>query len=185
MEENMRPFKIMGNEFFKILMNLVMELYGIDNISKFFVLLFGTGKAFQKFTDWYLSYCNTDYDFHELEIGIGFRIDAEVYNLMKLYHKNLDTRSIAFIFRNVVMFAFRYVIIEGISEWERFRDNVVSIREDFKEKSEKKSQEKFRRLINKSKTCTFSENIYTLSRIKKHRIVIYDENTEFIRQFIQ
>lgn len=181
----MKPFRFMYNEIFGILITVALEIYEVFEIRELLMKIFETDEKFKKVIDWYMIHYNVDYELKELDKGKSFIISVEVYNLMKLYHKNFDTRSIAFIFRNVVMFSLRFIVMEGIEEWEKFRDNVVILRGNFMSKYEEKLRKKFRRMTKKITNKTFSENIYSLSRVKRHRISTYDEDSSFFRQIIR
>lgn len=180
----MHPFMFMFNELFSILTMVVMEDYRVDNIGDLLTELFETSEKFMKFTDWFMLQNNIDYRMRVLNESASFTIDVKVYNLMKLYHKNFNTRSIAYILRNVMMFALRVVIIEGIDAWEKFRDNVVKLRENFMDKYKKSLRKKFHRIPKNTSPRTFSENIYSPHRVKRHRIATYDEASNFINQII-
>lgn len=182
----MRPFKFVSNQYFQWLTFFVMHAYETFNLTVLLRLVFDNGNDFKVFVDWFMINRNIDYGHRNFDFDVSLVMHREAYGVMKLYHKNYDTRSIAFIFRNVMTFVFRYILIHDRHQWEIFRDNVIF---RFRQRSHGQFRRSFRENFRldrfPSNNSTFSTNIPAVSSFRVHRIAIYDEFVDCIGQIIR
>lgn len=114
--------------------------------------------------------------FGECSVDYSVKIYESVHQTLKLYHKSLDTFSIAVLFRDIINFICDYIISYGVERWFDFLEVVLSENEEFVRQEVCHLREKFE----------VNSNLLTHMLIQGLRgigkILFFDENGVFSSQ---
>lgn len=119
------------------------------NLSKLLELIFDSDDEFYEFAT---GFCRRDTVFETVNVC---RVDSyvlipeAVYNTMKLCHKELDTFSIALIWRSILITIVECFIAGGFQEWQRYKRGVILGCET----SEMEDVENDRELLSEVRNC--------------------------------
>lgn len=168
----MKRFHFVNNEELDYSLNVICKSNNCKDLSELFEVLFCDEIEFIKFIN---AYCHVDVLLKRVvrcNIDNYVKIPEGVFNSMKLSHKELDTFSIAIIFRSVLIEIVECFESGGMEMWEVYKLRLIGDCENIVENDNIRNTELINLLRSSRMATLISGNI--------EKITFFNHNSEFL-----
>lgn len=153
----MKRFHFMNNVDLDKRVSAICQLYKVRDLSELFTLLFEDEDEFLRFVK---AFCIRDrvfFSVKECDVDSYVKIPEAVFKTLKLCHMELNTFSIAFIFRSILISVVDCFQKGGMVLWNEYKRDLISAKDE-------------------SDNSDIQDNFELIEMIKKYHMAAFPKN---------